>query len=43
MRAVRLKTLLWFLVGILGTVTVARFMKGLGATTALTDATPWGR
>ncbi len=42
MRAVRLKTLLWFLVGILGTVTVARFMKGLGATTALTDATPWG-
>ncbi|MEJ2078073.1 MAG: Ni/Fe-hydrogenase cytochrome b subunit [Acidobacteriota bacterium] len=42
MRAIRLKTVLWFLVGILGTVTVARFLKGLGATTALTDATPWG-
>lgn len=42
MKATRLKTVLWFLVGILGTVTVARFLKGLGATTALTDSTPWG-
>ena len=37
-----LKSVLWFFTGILATVTVARFLKGLGATTALTDATPWG-
>jgi Ni/Fe-hydrogenase subunit HybB-like protein len=28
--------------GVLAVVTVARFMRGLGATTALTDVTPWG-
>ncbi len=28
--------------GILGVVTLARFITGLGATTSLTDATPWG-
>ncbi len=37
-----LKSVLWFFTGILATVTVARFLKGLGATTALNDATPWG-
>jgi Ni/Fe-hydrogenase subunit HybB-like protein len=37
-----LKTILWFFVGVLITVTVARFYFGLGATTALSDTTPWG-
>jgi len=37
-----LKTVLWFLVGGLATVTVARFLGGLGAATNLNDATPWG-
>ncbi len=36
------KTVLWTLVGVLAAVTVARFARGLGAATALTDATPWG-
>jgi Ni/Fe-hydrogenase subunit HybB-like protein len=36
------KTILWALVGILAVLTLARFMRGLGATTALTDAAPWG-
>lgn len=33
---------LWFLVGIGVTVAAVRYLRGLGATTALTDATPWG-
>jgi len=37
-----LKTVLWSLMGALSVVTVARFARGLGATTALSDATPWG-
>ena len=37
-----LKTVLWSLMGALAVVTVARFARGLGATTALSDATPWG-
>jgi len=37
-----LKTVLWSLMGALAVVTVARFVRGLGATTALSDATPWG-
>ncbi len=37
-----LKTVLWAIVGILATVTMARFLRGLGATTALSDSTPWG-
>jgi len=41
-RKVYLKTVLWVFVGILATVTGARFLRGLGATTGLTDATPWG-
>ncbi len=36
------KTILWALLGVLSVVTVVRFTQGLGATTALTDATPWG-
>jgi Ni/Fe-hydrogenase subunit HybB-like protein len=41
-RKIYLKTVLWVFVGILATVTGARFLRGLGATTGLTDATPWG-
>lgn len=37
-----LKPVLWFLVGMLATTTLLRFALGLGATTALNDATPWG-
>lgn len=37
-----LKTVLWALVGVLGAVTVARFVNGLGAVTNLSDAAPWG-
>ena len=37
-----LKTILWAIMGVLAVVTVVRFMRGLGATTALTDVTPWG-
>ena len=36
------KTVLWALIGVLAAVTVARFLRGLGATTALSDAAPWG-
>ncbi|RJP65451.1 MAG: Ni/Fe-hydrogenase cytochrome b subunit, partial [Candidatus Abyssobacteria bacterium SURF_17] len=36
------KAILWFFVGIAATVTVFRFLKGLGTVTALTDTTPWG-
>jgi Ni/Fe-hydrogenase subunit HybB-like protein len=36
------KTILWALMGVLGVVTLARFIAGLGATTSLTDTTPWG-
>ena len=37
-----LKTILWVIMGVLAVVTVVRFLRGLGATTALTDVTPWG-
>jgi Ni/Fe-hydrogenase subunit HybB-like protein len=37
-----LKTALWTLIGGLVAVTVARFRAGLGATTGLSDAAPWG-
>ena len=37
-----LKAVLWTLVGILAATTVARFVHGLGAVTALSDAAPWG-
>ncbi len=36
------KTILWILTGIAAAVGVTRFMFGLGATTNLNDATPWG-
>lgn len=41
-RVGRLKLLLWMLVGIAAAVTTARFFFGLGATTRLSDVTPWG-
>jgi len=41
-RQMVVKTILWALVGVLGVVTVARFLNGLGTTTGLTDAAPWG-
>ena len=36
------KTILWAIMGILAVVTFARFRSGLGATTGLSDVTPWG-
>ncbi len=36
------KDVLWLLVGMAAAVALARFLRGLGATTALTDSTPWG-
>jgi Ni/Fe-hydrogenase subunit HybB-like protein len=41
-RRTTVKTILWALVGVLMVVTVARFSRGLGATTSLSDVTPWG-
>jgi Ni/Fe-hydrogenase subunit HybB-like protein len=37
-----LKTVLWAFVGALFALTIARFWHGLGATTNLSDAAPWG-
>ena len=36
------KGILWFVLGGAAVVTVSRFAFGLGASTALTDLTPWG-
>jgi Ni/Fe-hydrogenase subunit HybB-like protein len=36
------KTILWAFVGMLAVVSIARFGNGLGATTGLSDVTPWG-
>jgi Ni/Fe-hydrogenase subunit HybB-like protein len=36
------KGILWTLLGLAAGVSVLRFTLGLGATTALTDSTPWG-
>jgi len=36
------KTVLWALMGVLAVVTVARLLRGLGASTDLSDSTPWG-
>ncbi|MGD8897969.1 MAG: Ni/Fe-hydrogenase cytochrome b subunit, partial [Acidobacteriota bacterium] len=41
-RLIVTKAVLWFLVGVAAVVAVVRFARGLGVTTALTDATPWG-
>ncbi|MFO8058235.1 MAG: Ni/Fe-hydrogenase cytochrome b subunit [bacterium] len=37
-----IKNILWVLVGMAIVVAVARFTRGLGATTNLSDSTPWG-
>jgi len=37
-----LKTVLWAIVGLAVSVGITRFLFGLGATTNLTDTTPWG-
>jgi Ni/Fe-hydrogenase subunit HybB-like protein len=42
MRLIVAKAVLWFLLGIAAVVAVVRYAVGLGATTALTDTTPWG-
>ncbi len=36
------KSILWAIIGVWVVVTVVRYMHGLGATTGLNDATPWG-
>ena len=41
-RARRFKLILWLITGVAAFVAVARFMFGLGSTTSLSDATPWG-
>ena len=41
-RVGRLKLVLWMLVGLGAAVATARFLFGLGATTHLSDTTPWG-
>jgi Ni/Fe-hydrogenase subunit HybB-like protein len=41
-RLLAVKAILWFLVGGALALAAVRFARGLGATTALTDLTPWG-
>ncbi len=41
-RVHRLKFVLWVVAGLAAAVAAARFSAGLGATTNLSDATPWG-
>jgi Ni/Fe-hydrogenase subunit HybB-like protein len=41
-RVNRLKFVLWLVAGLAAAVAAARFVNGLGATTNLSDATPWG-
>ncbi len=41
-RRIALKTVLWLFIGICMTVTIARFVRGLGAVTDLSDSAPWG-
>ncbi len=41
-RLIAFKSALWFIVGATAVVGALRFWQGLGATTALTDLTPWG-
>lgn len=41
-RVRRLKLFLWILTGLAAAVGATRFLTGLGATTNLSDATPWG-
>lgn len=42
MRVRIVKSLLWFIVGAAVVVGVARFYRGLGPSTAMSDTTPWG-
>ena len=41
-RVRRLKLVLWMLIGLAASVAAARFLFGMGATTNLSDANPWG-
>ncbi len=41
-RVYKLKLILWTVVGLAAAVGAARFILGLGATTNLSDVTPWG-
>jgi len=41
-RLIFIKAVLWTILGLATAVVAIRFLKGLGATTALTDSTPWG-
>ena len=41
-RVRKLKLALWALIGLAASVAAARFLFGLGASTNLTDANPWG-
>jgi Ni/Fe-hydrogenase subunit HybB-like protein len=41
-RVVTVKTILWFIAGLASVAMIIRLFKGLGATTNLTDNTPWG-
>ncbi len=41
-RVQKFKLILWTVLGIAAAVGITRFIFGLGATTNLTDATPWG-
>ncbi len=41
-RVDRVKSVLWAITGLAAAVAVTRFIFGLGATTNLTDQTPWG-
>ncbi|MCP4703062.1 MAG: hydrogenase, partial [candidate division Zixibacteria bacterium] len=36
------KLVLWLIIGLAAAVGLYRFIYGLGVTTNLTDATPWG-
>ncbi len=41
-RVLATKAVLWFILGGAAILAIARFARGLGPTTALTDLTPWG-
>ena len=41
-RVYKLKFILWLVIGLAAAVAAARFTRGLGASTNLSDATPWG-
>ncbi len=41
-RISKIKTVLWIILGVAAAVGITRFIYGLGATTNMTDNTPWG-